>query len=71
MAKDIDYQKLSQLINNTSYKFSQTFTYNSRNPDGVFDFGRELKLNSDFVYTLKMNSYSGWNTLLNITDKKN
>ena len=62
---------ISQLINNLSYKFSQTFTYNSRNPDDIFHFGRELKLNPDYVYTLKLNSYSGWNTLLNITDKKN
>ena len=64
-------KKLVQLINNISYKYSKTFTYNSRKTDGTFHFGNKLSLNNDYVYTLKLNSFSGWETLTNIDETKN
>ena len=64
-------KKLVQLINNISYKYSKTFTYNSRKTDGIFHFGNKLSLNKDYVYTLKLNSFSGWETLTNIDETKN
>ena len=56
----MDEKKLVQLINNISYKYSKTFTYNSRKTDDTFHFGNKLSLNKDYVYTLKLNSFSGW-----------
>ena len=67
----MDENKLIQLINNISYKYSRTFTYNSRSTNGIFDFGNKLGLNKDYVYTLKLNSFSGWETLTNIDETKN
>ena len=64
-------KKLSQLINNISYKYTKTFTYNSRNTNGVFDFGIKLGLNKNYVYTLALNSFSGWETSTNINETKN
>ncbi len=67
----MDEKKLVQLINNMSYKYSKTFTYNSRKTDNIFNFGNKLNLNKDYVYTLKLNSFSGWETLTNIDETKN
>ena len=67
----MDEKKLVQLINNISYKYSKTFTFNSKSTNSIFEFGNKLNLNKDYVYTLKLNSFSGWETLTNIDKTKN
>ena len=64
-------KNLVQLINNISYKYSKTFTFNSKSTNSIFEFGNKLSLNKDYVYTLKLNSFSGWETLTNIDETKN
>ena len=63
-------KNLVQLINNISYKYSKTFTFNSKSTNSIFEFGNKLSLNKDYVYTLKLNSFSGWETLTNIDETK-
>ena len=65
-----DFQDKVQLINNLSYKFARTFTYNSDKVSDTFNFGEQLNLNRDFVYTLKLNGFYAWENLINITNKK-
>ena len=66
-----DFQDKVQLINNLSYKFARTFTYNSNKVSDTFNFGERLNLNRDFVYTLKLNGFYGWENVINITNKNN
>ena len=64
-------EEISKTINNLSYKFSQTFTYNNNKTDGIYKFPNNLGLSEDYIYTLKMNSYHGWHSLVNITTEHN
>ena len=66
-----DFQDKVQLLNNLSYKFAQTFTYNSNKVSDTFHFGERLNLNRDFIYTLKLNGFYGWENIINITDRNN
>ena len=65
------FQDKVQLLNNLSYKFARTFTYNSNKVSDTFHFGERLNLNKDFVYTLKLNGYYGWENIINITQDNN
>ena len=65
------FQDKVQLLNNLSYKFSRTFTYNSNKLSDTFYFGERLNLNKDFVYTLKLNGYYSWENIINITHDNN
>ena len=64
-------EEISKTINNLSYKFSQTFTYNNNKTDGIYKFPNNLGLSEDYIYTLKMNSYYGWHSLVNISAEHN
>ena len=64
-------EEFAQQINNLSYKFSQTFVYNNNKTDDIFKFPNKLGLSSNYVYTLKMNSYFGWHSLVNISADHN
>ena len=66
-----DFQNKAQLLNNLSYKFARTFTYNSNKVSDTFHFGERLNLNRDFIYTLKLNGFYGWENIINITDRNN
>ena len=67
-----DFQDKVQLLNNLSYKFAQTFMYNSNKVvSDTFHFGERLNLNRDFIYTLKLNGFYGWENIINITDRNN
>ena len=66
-----DFQNKVQLLNNLSYKFARTFTYNSNKVSNTFHFGERLNLNRDFIYTLKLNGFYGWENIINITDRNN
>ena len=65
------FQDKVQLLNNLSFKFARTFTYNSNKVSDTFHFGERLNLNKDFVYTLKLNGYYGWENIINITQDNN
>ena len=62
-----DFQDKVQLLNN----LSQTFTYNSNKVSDTFHFGERLNLNRDFIYTLKLNGFYGWENIINITTQNN
>ena len=64
-----DFQDKVQLLNNLSYKFVQTFMYNSNKVSDTFHFGERLNLNRDFIYTLKLNGFYSWENIINITDQ--
>ena len=66
-----DFQDKVQLLNNLSYKFAQTFMYNSNKVSNTFHFGEWLNLNRDFIYTLKLNGFYGWENIINITTQNN
>ena len=60
-----------KVLNNLNQKYAKTFTYNSTNVDGVFNFGNKLSLNKEFAYTLKLDAFYGWENIINITAKNN
>ena len=64
-------EEFAQQINNLSYKFSQTFVHNNNKTDDIFKFPNKLGLSTNYVYTLKMNSYFGWHSLVNISADHN
>ena len=64
-------RKLVQLIDNIGYTYSKTFIFNFKSTNSIFEFGNKLSLNKNYVYTLKLNSLSGWETLTNIDETKN
>ena len=66
-----NFHDKAQLINNLSYKFAKTFTYNSNQITGTFNFGENLNLNKEYVYTLKLNGFYAWENLINITEDIN
>ena len=65
------FQDKVQMINNLSYKFARTFTYNSNKVSDTFHFGERLNLNRDYIYTLKLNGFYGWENIINITEANN
>ena len=66
-----NFQDNVKLINNLSYKYAKTFTYNSNKVQDIFNFGESLNLNREFVYTLKLNGFYGWENLINISNENN
>ena len=49
----------------------RTFTYNSNKVSDTFHFGEWLNLNRDFIYTLKLNGFYGWENIVNKTPQNN
>ena len=64
-------QNISKLINNTSYKYSRTFTFSDVKTDKIYKLDVPLNLNNDYIFTLALNRFLGWETVVNIDDTKN
>ena len=58
-----DFQHKVQLLNNLSYRFVRTFTFNSNKVSDTFNF-------SDFIYTIKLNGFYCWKNVINHLEKQ-
>ena len=47
-------QNIAKLINNTSYKYSRSFTFSDTNTNKIYKLHQPLNLNEEYVFTLKL-----------------
>ena len=64
-------QNISKLINNTSYKYSRSFTFSDTNTNKIYTLDQPLNLNEEYDFTLKPDRFLAWETVVNIDDTKN
>ena len=61
----------AQLQNNTNYKFARTISFNSKDTNFTYLLNETIHLNPNMIFTAKMNSFSGWNTIVNVDSTNN
>ena len=64
-------QNIAKLINNTSYKYSRSFTFSDTNTNKIYHLDQPLNLNEECVFTLKLDRFLAWETVVNIDNTKN
>ena len=64
-------QNIAKLINNTSYKYSRSFTFSDTNTNKIYHLDQPLNLNEEYVFTLKLDRFLAWETVVNIDNTKN
>ena len=56
---------------NTSYKYSRSFTFSDTNTNKIYILDQPLNLNEEYVFTLKLDRFLAWETVVNIDNTKN
>ena len=64
-------QNIAKLINNTSYKYSRSLTFSDTNTNKIYHLAQPLNLNEEYIFTLKLDRFLAWETVVNIGDTKN
>ena len=64
-------QNIAKLINNTSYKYSRSFTFTDTNTNKIYKLDQPLNLNEEYVFTLKLDRFLALETVVNIENTKN
>ena len=64
-------KNIAKLINNTGYKYSRSFTFSDTNTNKIYYLDQSLNLNEEYVFTLKLDRFLAWETVVNIDNTKN
>ena len=61
-------QNIAKLTNNTSYKYSRSFTFSDTNTNKIYHLDQPLNLNEEYVFTLKLDRFLAWETVVETDD---
>ena len=64
-------KNIAKLISNTGYKYSRSFTFSDTNTNKIYYLDQPLNLNEEYVFTLKLDRFLAWETVVNIDNTKN